>query len=92
MPDYKAYPEEDSADLDDEEIRRSIDTTSPQQFAEMLGDALIHLSCGFCSGPASNFHSCLRRRKPHVYSRSEFSCRNGHVWLRTYRVDWLLRS
>jgi len=93
MPfDYQSYPEDDSPDLADEEIAGATDTSSPHQFSDVLGDALIHLSCGSCGGHNAKVHSSLKRRKPHVYSRSEFTCPCGHVWRKTYRIDWLLRS
>jgi hypothetical protein len=90
MPlDYKTYPEENSLDLTDEEIAGATETLNPPDFRDKLHDALIHLSCGSCGGPATKFHSSLKRRKPHVFSRTDLTCANGHTWRKTFQIDWL---
>ena len=91
MPlDFRSYPEDDSPDLSDEEIEGAAETKDAQDLQEKMV-ALIHLSCGSCSGSVQGTKSALRRRKPHLFSRTEFKCENGHVWTRTFRIDGLAR-
>lgn len=78
-------PTEDSEDLTDEQIAQAVAT-------ERAGDFSMKLprdhSCQTCRLDVKYAHA-LRRRVPHLYSRTIATCPNGHTRAFVFIVDWL---
>lgn len=77
--------EEDSEDLQIEDVVEAIDTDSRQEFKEHLE----RLRCATCGNPFFHFRHALRRRSPHLYSLAYAECPEGHSATFSYVVDWL---
>ena len=80
-----APPEEDSEDLTDEHVAQAVETKGPDDLVERMK----LLSCATCGARFATLNHALRRRAPHLYSRTEAKCAAGHAEVRVYRVDWL---
>lgn len=78
-------PEEDSEDLTDEHISQAEPTQGPADLTARLV-SLSKCSCGERIGVMG--HS-LRRRIPHLYSVTKFTCSQGHETTLVFGVDWL---
>ena len=79
-------PEDDSEDLTDEQVTKA----TPTKSAEGLAERMTHLSCTICGArPEVWISHALRRRAPHLYSRTHFKCATGHEEVVLFTVDWL---
>lgn len=86
-------PEEDSEDLSNDEIAHAIPTQTVQTVIEVVS--------AFCEGcpkcPDSNVRMsvtehALRRRRPNLFWRVTFKCRNGHDEQVTFKVNWMKKG
>lgn len=79
-------PEDDSEDLTDPQVAQAVETKS----AEHLAEHLTLLSCTICGArPELWISHALRRRAPHLYSRTHVRCPAGHEETYVFTVDWL---
>jgi hypothetical protein len=81
----KQLPEEDSEDLTDEQVAQAVETKGQAD----LTVRLVHLSCSTCGALHEAVDHALRRRAPHLYSRTKAKCPAGHDEVFVYCVDWL---
>jgi hypothetical protein len=78
-------PEDDSEDLTDGQIAQAVETTGSKDF----GERQARLSCTTCGARHGTLSHALRRRAPHLYSRTEATCEAGHQEMFVFLVDWL---
>ena len=78
-------PEEDHEDLTDEQIAKAVVTKGTEDFRKRL----VLLSCTICKVPHAKQLHALRRRAPHLYSRTQATCPAGHEEEFIFLVDWL---
>ena len=76
-------PEDDSADLLDEEVERAIETKDTTDLSKKIVAYLQEHP-----GEQLNSHE-LRRRKPHLYWRSKILPPTGEPHTIVFQVDWL---
>jgi hypothetical protein len=82
-------PEEDSADLTDEEVLAAIPTKSVDDVIAVTGTVDKRSSCAVCSKPKEPVQHALRRRIPHLYWRIRVACPEGHQELLVFQADWV---
>lgn len=78
-------PEEDSADLIEEEILGALPSSQ-------IGDILAVIRafrCPSCGGGTRLAKHAIRRRKPHLYWRVTFVCSASHESRQTFCADWI---
>ncbi len=84
-------PEEDSPDLQDEEIAGAVVTVRHFDFADKCL-ALVHLSCPTCGKKRTSMSHAIRRRKPNLFARMTLQCEEAHplsLSVHTFQVNWM---
>lgn len=77
--------QDDSEDLTEAEAQAAVPTRDVREFA----DHLAHLSCPTCGSTALAFRHQRRQRLPHLYTKTQTRCPQGHELTTLYQMDWM---
>jgi hypothetical protein len=78
-------PQQDSDDLSQDEVDRSMTAAT----VEAVVEALRGVKCSSCKQRLEPRSHELRRKSPHLYWRANLQCEANHKETRVFRVGWL---
>ena len=79
------FPSEDTSDLTDDELAKSIAAKTAEDMIPVLNGH----KCVTCQKSVRVTKYKLGRRAPHLYARVILVCQDGHPGLVTFRADFL---